>query len=576
MIFLIQRGYKQFQKEEFHKYVWHAQHLIKQVRDDINPILEREENRAYNDYYFYNISDDPRHRQEYLTMSPLSGVPDSNKTPGIIGYFQIDDQGIFSCPALPFEDNQSLLDFTHKLTPDFDEEQIKQSLKLRKKLRALLVDNGLISGPKPFDLGAFPELPSELGASSSPASEPKEYLIQIQPLTLIIAKSGELIFSRQVWKGEAQLSQGFILNPQDFLYDPLQRYLNNSGFQSKALVQIYYKDQILGALSYTPKISEGPSIEFNSYKQNKLPITIFWDELHPALKPIKILISTEAMPLGASASTGIYLVLVIVFLILLGAFIIYQLGIRQIRLNEDRLNFVSSVSHELKTPLTSIIMYADMLRSNMINSNQQRETYYDFIFFEGERLSRLISNILCLSSLRKKDASLRLEYTPVLSAVDLVKSKTRTLIEKSQFELKLLIDKEELENLELLIDVDAFAQIAINLIDNAIKFSTDHCDKNQRKRLVELGFSSEGKDSPRLCFWVRDYGPGVASEDCKHIFDLFYRSGNELTRKTQGTGIGLALVGELVRAMGAKVDHRNRHPGAEFEVCFQYRKQPRI
>ena len=74
--------------------------------------------------------------------------------------------------------------------------------------------------------------------------------------------------------------------------------------------------------------------------------------------------------------------------------------------------------------------------------------------------------------------------------------------------------------------------------------------------------------SNEVVFSVRDYGPGIASSQMKKIFKLFYRSENELTRKTTGTGIGLALVHQLAQAMNGKADAVNKEPGAEFRIIF--------
>jgi signal transduction histidine kinase len=108
------------------------------------------------------------------------------------------------------------------------------------------------------------------------------------------------------------------------------------------------------------------------------------------------------------------------------------------------------------------------------------------------------------------------------------------------------------------VDEDAFVQVMINLVDNAIKFSV-----NAERRAIELGCRI---DRQWVEFRVRDFGPGVARSQMKKIFTLFYRSENELTRETVGTGIGLALVRELMGQMGGSVDVVNREPGAEFTV----------
>src|SRR6185503_18908652 len=111
----------------------------------------------------------------------------------------------------------------------------------------------------------------------------------------------------------------------------------------------------------------------------------------------------------------------------------------------------------------------------------------------------------------------------------------------------------------IVVDADAFAQIFINLVDNALKFSAGAVTKT-----VEL--ASRRETDGGVLLTVRDFGPGVPKAQMRKIFELFYRPETGLTRETAGTGIGLALVRELATAMGATIDVRNREPGAEFRL----------
>jgi signal transduction histidine kinase len=116
------------------------------------------------------------------------------------------------------------------------------------------------------------------------------------------------------------------------------------------------------------------------------------------------------------------------------------------------------------------------------------------------------------------------------------------------------------------VDADAFTQIVINLVDNAIKFS-----KNAEHKIIEIGSRLSG--DKRILFSVRDYGPGIPADQMKKIFQLFYRSESELTRETVGTGIGLAIVHQLALAMDGNVDLINVEPGAEFRFWFTIAEQ---
>jgi len=235
------------------------------------------------------------------------------------------------------------------------------------------------------------------------------------------------------------------------------------------------------------------------------------------------------------------------------------LGVGQIELARQQQDFVSAVSHELKTPLTSIRMYGEILREGWA-SDEKRKTYYDYIHDESERLSRLITNVLQLARMTRND--LRLDPRPisVSELIDGIRSKVSSQIERAGFELSLHCEGEAVQAVTQ-VDADAFMQIVINLVDNAIKFSA-----NAQRRAIDIACRLEGRGT--VVFGVRDYGPGVPRDQLDKIFRLFYRSENELTRETVGTGIGLALVQQLVLAMGGQVDVVNRQPGAEFRVSL--------
>jgi two-component system phosphate regulon sensor histidine kinase PhoR len=244
-----------------------------------------------------------------------------------------------------------------------------------------------------------------------------------------------------------------------------------------------------------------------------------------------------------------------------GVAVFYRLGSKQVDLTRQQQNFISAVSHELKTPLTSIRMYGEMLRSGWVVEETKKKTYYDFIFFESERLSRLIANVLQLAKL--ENGRMKAELTPIAPELLLkrVKDKIAAQIESSGFRLNSQIS-ETLEGHPVAVEEDAFYQIAINLVDNAIKFASEASNKT-----IDIGFKT-GAARREIIFYVRDYGPGIKKGQLNKIFTLFYRAGDEMTRTKPGTGIGLALAKQLAAGMNAKLTVENRQPGAEFRIIL--------
>ena len=263
------------------------------------------------------------------------------------------------------------------------------------------------------------------------------------------------------------------------------------------------------------------------------------------------------MPAGPGHQTANWLAVLLALLFLGGLLGIYRLTSTQIELSQKKGDFVAAVSHELKSPLTAIRMYGEILLEGWADE-EKRETYYRHIHDESERLSRLIQNVLTLSQLEKSEWQSNLTELDLLVFVREVVEKLEAQVKDAGFGIRVVTEGDP-GNVRA--DRDALIQILINLIDNAIKFA-----RNSEKREIVLKVSQAGDE---ISLSVRDFGPGVPRHKLKKIFERFYRVDDEMTRTTRGTGIGLALVKMLADSMGAQADVRNRDPGAEFSIRFR-------
>jgi signal transduction histidine kinase len=239
---------------------------------------------------------------------------------------------------------------------------------------------------------------------------------------------------------------------------------------------------------------------------------------------------------------------------ILGLAALYRMVSVVVSFAERRSNFVAAVSHELKTPLTAIRMYGEMLRDGMVPSEAKRDEYHRHITVESERLSRLINNVLEFSRLEKGNREMALVVGPVAPVVGEVAELLRPHVEAEGFALGLEVDA-DLPPVRF--ERDALMQVLWNLADNAVKYAREA----PRKEIV----LSCRRDGGGATVAVRDHGPGVPPRHLGRIFEPFYRGENELTRRNKGTGLGLALVRGLVERMGARVTGRNM-PGGGFEV----------
>jgi signal transduction histidine kinase len=287
---------------------------------------------------------------------------------------------------------------------------------------------------------------------------------------------------------------------------------------------------------------------------------LYRTRLTAPLDSLELIFSIKHLPAGAGAGVLGWVTLVLLLVFLGGFTAVYRVGLSQINLARQQQDFVASVSHELKTPLTSIRMYGEILKEGWADE-EKRQRYYEFIHDESERLSRLISNVLQLARISRNEPQFDMQQVAVAELMSNTESKISSQVERAGFELRFIQD-ESVNDATITIDEDCFTQIIINLVDNAIKFSKDAAEK-----AVEVRCKRVAND--QIVFSVRDFGPGVPRDQMKKIFELFYRSESELTRETVGTGIGLAIVYQLTTAMGGSVDLVNVDPGAEFRVTYQ-------
>ncbi|MEY4577025.1 MAG: hypothetical protein RL701_1728 [Pseudomonadota bacterium] len=245
----------------------------------------------------------------------------------------------------------------------------------------------------------------------------------------------------------------------------------------------------------------------------------------------------------------------VVLSVVVGLYALYRMAAVQVRFAEQRSNFVAAVSHELKTPLTAIRMYGEMLRDGMVENDQKRNEYYATITSETERLSRLINNVLELSRLEQNDRPVQLVAADLGRAVAEVVAVFRPHAEQAGFTI-VFSSQAALPHARF--DRDALTQVLFNVLDNALKYAQGSGPRELRVRCER---AAHGGVRVR----VQDSGPGVPADQLAAIFAPFYRVQSELTRTQKGTGIGLSLVKGLVERMQGSVVATNLEPG--FEVC---------
>ena len=381
---------------------------------------------------------------------------------------------------------------------------------------------------------------------------------EIDPFEFSLLDSGHFVLFRKVWRDGERYIQGLLVDQETFTQDIVSANFMGTALADMTSLIIAYQDDVIHT------ISGRDSLSYPNVAEELDGALLYRNRLATPLNSLELIFSIKRLPSGPGASVLGWVTLVLAIVLVGGFLTLYRMGLSQINLARRQQDFVSAVSHELKSPLTSIRMYGEMLKEGWADE-EKRQSYYEFIHDESERLSRLISNVLQLAKITRNEPQFDPKPTTVAELMSIIDSKISSQMKRAGFELRFK-RSEVADQATINMDEDCFTQIIINLVDNAIKFS-----KNAENKIIEISSNPSGDN--RILFSVRDYGPGIPKDQMKKIFELFYRSESELTRETVGTGIGLAIVHQLTLAMNGNVDMINAEPGAEFRIWFSIAKQ---
>ena len=239
----------------------------------------------------------------------------------------------------------------------------------------------------------------------------------------------------------------------------------------------------------------------------------------------------------AGGEKRLYLIIFlgILAVMLIGLIILARAVIHESEISRLKSEFVSNVTHELKTPLSLIRMFGETLESGIVTEEDKRKEFYGIIREESERLTHLINNVLDFSKMENDMKEYDFQETDLVLLIRHSLEAYKFHIRDKGFEIESNLPEEPVL---VKIDKDAISQAFLNLLSNSVKFS-------EEQRHIRIDVS---RSSGTAVIAVTDQGIGMPREELKKIFDKFYRIPNSSTRQTRGSGLGLTLSRSIVEA----------------------------
>lgn len=374
---------------------------------------------------------------------------------------------------------------------------------------------------------------------------PESFQVEVAPLQSVFINDDQIFIFRRIMINNQIYRQGFVLKVNAFLEHLTKIYFISQPMARYTNLRLTVKDQG----RETGRIVSGVSAQKPKFMLNR--------SFPSPFSFLNANLACDQIPRSTGRRTLTIMITVLAAIVMMGLFAIYQSARTIVDLSERRSQFVSSVTHELKTPLTNIRMYIEMLEQGIARDPEREQEYFNILDSEGARLSRLINNVLELSKLEKRQRHIDLQTGTLEDVIEEVQSVMREKLRQEGFILCVDLGNKRLFNY----DREVMIQVLINLIENSMKFG-----KSAEKREITVRVHHADH---AVNIGVSDTGPGIPRRALKKVFNDFYRVDNSLSRSTSGTGIGLALVKKFAGLMGGTVSAKNNDgPGCTITISL--------
>jgi signal transduction histidine kinase len=385
---------------------------------------------------------------------------------------------------------------------------------------------------------------------TAPGLDPRLFRVEVDPMQAIFLDDDKIFIYRRIVIHDKVYRQGAVLAVREFM---------------RTLAEQYFDDQPLASFAELRFTARDHGLEMAGHESG-VPVASPVFQLERVFpRPFSFLearLACDAVPRSPGRSMLLAVSAALGGVILIGLFAIYRSARVQVDLSERRTGFVSSVTHELKTPLTNIRMYIEMLEQGMAPNPEREQEYFRILGSESARLSRLINNVLEFSRVESKTR----RFDPVEGDFREVLREAADVMGEKIRQEGFALDLDTANETKFVYDREVMVQVLINLFENSLKFG-----RSSPERRITVALKPEGD---WMNIRVADTGPGIPAHALKKVFDDFYRVDDSLTRTTQGTGIGLALVKKLAAGLGGKVTaENNRGPGCTIVISLPFKKR---
>ena len=245
-----------------------------------------------------------------------------------------------------------------------------------------------------------------------------------------------------------------------------------------------------------------------------------------------------------------------ILVMLLGIVVIITTTLHEHQVSQMKSNFVSNVSHELKTPLSLVRMFSETLESGIVTDKNKQQEFYGIIKRESERLTNMINNLLDFSKIESRKKEFNFEQDDVGEVVKNIIGLYKPQILVEGFKIEINIPEIDMT---AYIDKEAISRAVLNLLTNAVKYSNE-----SKYILVEM---SKSRNS--IFISVIDHGIGISKKDIKNIFEYFYRGSTAMTNQVKGTGLGLTITKYIIEAHKGSISVESEiNRGSKFTITI--------